>query len=132
MILKKSVFLREINECLFHYKEDGMPLTFKNDISTISFSWNSYHRSISTLQYLDRRKVCVLSDWPPQSPDLNPIKNLWAILKEKVARDTCDKLWSFTKLEWDLINNDVIAKLYDSMILRIKAVLKYKGQHIKY
>ena len=34
------------------------------------------HRSKQTQGFLDRKKVCVLSDWPSQSPDLNPIENL--------------------------------------------------------
>jgi len=45
------------------------------------------HRSASTQQYLELKNVCVLSDWPPQSPDLNIMKHIWAILQTKVAKD---------------------------------------------
>jgi len=37
LIFKKNeYFLREINKCLFHCKEEGMPLTFENDISQMA------------------------------------------------------------------------------------------------
>jgi transposase len=28
----------------------------------------------------------IISDWPPNSPDLSVIENVWGILKNKVAR----------------------------------------------
>ena len=39
------------------------------------------HRSASTLAFLDSRNVCLLSDWPEQSLDLNIIENMWAQVK---------------------------------------------------
>ena len=34
-------------------------------------------------------------DWPPYSPDLNPIENLWADLKKRVEKHNC---WSTDEL----------------------------------
>ena len=41
------------------------------------------HKAKSVLNFLKEEKVQLL-DWPAQSPDINPIKNLWKILMQRV------------------------------------------------
>ena len=42
------------------------------------------HRSKAVKEFLEQENVQVL-DWPGNSPDLNPIENLWKLIKAKVA-----------------------------------------------
>ena len=111
-------------------------LTPLYDASNIFMQDNApCHKSASTLAYLERKKVCLLSDWPPQSPDLNIIENLWAQLKRKVSERfprNSSELWNFAKEEWYNIHNDAIYKLFDSIPRRLKAVIKNHGRHCKY
>lgn len=76
-----------------------------------------------------------LFDWPPQSPDLSPIENLWHILKENVRKhkiSTKEALKQKIRDEWESISPDVCLKLVSSMPKRVKAVIKAKGGSIKY
>ncbi|GBM06396.1 Transposable element Tc3 transposase [Araneus ventricosus] len=41
------------------------------------------HYSNATKNYLNSKNVAVL-EWPPMSPDLNPIKNVWRNMSRKV------------------------------------------------
>jgi transposase len=48
----------------------------------------------------------MICDWPANSPDLNPIKLLWAILKAIVAKlgpKTVDELKTVLAHAWDWI-----------------------------
>ena len=116
-ILKKG--LHNFYDNTYVFMQDGAPC----------------HRSKSTLRYLDRRKVCIMTDWPPQSPDLNVIENLWSILKRNVAKvkvNSQDELWSRITQEFAGISNDYVKNLYESIPKRIKAVIKNKGLPCKY
>ena len=46
------------------------------------------HSSRKTVKFFQENQVSVL-DWPGNSPDLNPIENLWAIVKCRLRKTDC-------------------------------------------
>lgn len=72
---------------------------------------------------------------PAQSPDMNVIENLWAILdtnirKRKISNKS-DLKTALTE-EWEKITPQVTQKLVESMPKRLKMVVDQKGGHTKY
>jgi transposase len=76
-------------------------------------------------------------DWPGNSPDINPIENLWAIVKSRLALiDIKNKEELITNI-LNIWNNDKDIKkcmksLIESMPKRIAALRKSRGKHTKY
>ena len=74
-------------------------------------------------------------DWPPQSPDLNPIEHLWGDLKKRLASSKCASIPELKKRiteEFEKTDGNYIRKLLESMPQRCKAVIRADGGHTKY
>ncbi len=92
------------------------------------------HTAKGTKSWFNDHGVTVL-DWPANSPDLNPIENLWGIVKRKM-RDTrpnnADELKATVKETWASIPPQQCHKLITSMPRRIEAVINAKEAPNKY
>lgn len=79
-----------------------------------------------------------LLEWPAQSPDLNPIENLWALLKKGLANNydsppsSLPVLYDRVQEQWYNLSLDLCEKLVKSMSNRLQAVIKAKGLWTKY
>ena len=68
-----------------------------------------------------------LMPWPPQSPDLNPIENLWSILDRKVMDrrvNTTQQLFQALENAWQDLPVGLLRDLVDSMPTRCDLVIK--------
>jgi len=94
------------------------------------------HTSAYSLWWLSTHNVRTL-DWVAQSPDINPIENLWNHLDYQVRRrtplpQTKEELVSAIQEEWSRISIDVLQRLVLSLPHHTNAIIKAKGGPTKY
>jgi hypothetical protein len=94
-------------------------------------------------EFSSAHRVTII-DWPAYSPDLNPIENLWQILKEAIYkknpslgtlginRDSYDRLVRVAVGCWEEIEEEVLKNLVKSMRRRMAALIRAKGWYTKY
>ncbi|GBB92182.1 hypothetical protein RclHR1_01980007 [Rhizophagus clarus] len=92
------------------------------------------HTSRIAKEFL-RDNVPEVMDWPSNSPDLNLIENLWAIVKGNVERrmpKNLNDLERFMVEEWNSIPETVILGLVGSMKKRCELIIENNGERISY
>ena len=94
------------------------------------------HTSKKMKIFFQAEKITVL-DWPGNSPDLNPIENLWAIIKRRIMTKDCptsEKLICAVIQQWyhDDELQKMCQKLVESMPDRVSQVIQMKGSHTSY
>ena len=94
------------------------------------------HNSKITRAYLQQNNIQVM-DWPPLSPDMNPIENVWAEISKKLEREKIKNSEElFTKINeiWENLmkNYEYRMSLIDSMPKRVLALIESKGGSTKY
>ncbi len=93
-----------------------------------------YHKGHIHREWFHNKGVSVL-DFPPYSPDLNPIENLWAVVArevEKMQCDTVEELGDAVLKVWDELPLDTFGMLARSMPKRCQAAVNAGGHHTKY
>ncbi|KZS00198.1 TE: Transposable element Tcb1 Transposase, partial [Daphnia magna] len=96
------------------------------------------HASKLCRGYLDRKENAgevIRMVWPPQSPDLNPIEQIWDHVDTKI-RKMCNtsknSLWVNLQTAWDDISINTFSKYINTMKSRCQAVIDAKGGHTRF
>lgn len=117
---------------------DDVPLAMRNRLifqhdNAPSHSAKATQAFLASMGFKGNR----LMVWPACSPDLNPIENLWGLLKQAIYKDgtqytSKEDLWNAIKTSASTIPRSEIKKLTESVDKRIELVLQKKGSYVKY
>ncbi|KAF2186788.1 hypothetical protein K469DRAFT_772348 [Zopfia rhizophila CBS 207.26] len=73
--------------------------------------------------------------WPANLPDLNPIENIWRLLKHRVGKrfpKTEAEVRQYIEEEWAKLKLEDFQKYISSMRERCQAVLNANSSHTKW
>jgi transposase len=92
------------------------------------------HRSKMVASFKASKDIIAM-DWPSCSPDLNPIENVWGVLKKKLAKKQLTSIRSLKRellKEWDTLTKEEALNYVTSMKNRLQMVIHNHGNHIPY
>lgn len=88
------------------------------------------HRAGLTQTYLEIVRVKVL-DWPPQSPDLNPIEEVWLWMATKIKTkhfNNIQELTDYVFYLWNILPKDIILSYINKLSSKMNYILEHKGE----
>ena len=94
----------------------------------------SIHNAHETIALFNDLNVRLMS-WPANSPDLNPIENVWCLLKHRIGRHLPKnraEVIAAIQFEWGRLTSSDVSRCCQSMRQRCQAVIDAKGGHTKW
>ena len=91
------------------------------------------HTAHASKDYTTGRMKDVLKNWPPNSPDLSPIENVWSMVQEAVDEQTPankPSLIRCVRKAWSSLPQKVIDKTVLSFDSRLKQCIKLSGEKV--
>ena len=87
--------------------QHALPHLCKGTVETPIFRQDNApcHKAKTVLSFLEEEGITIMK-WPPQTPDMNLIENVWKMIGEKAQNrnpQNIDDLWDFLKEEWESI-----------------------------
>ena len=121
-------YLKTIETHFLPLKQDNGSIILQEDNAPC-------HKSKASKLYKEENGIHTL-DWVPYSPDLNPIENLFAMLKKKIAKkmksNKSELIQSIRQVWQSEISQEYCKNLIESMKRRIERVIEVNGGHTKY
>ncbi|CAJ0942918.1 unnamed protein product [Ranitomeya imitator] len=127
--IKGRVNAASYQEILEHFMLPSAEMLYGDEDFIFQHDLAPAHSAKTTGKWFTDHGITVLN-WPANSPDLNPIENLWDIVKRKLrdARpNTLDELKAAIEASWASITSQQCHRLIASMPRRIEAVISAKG-----
>lgn len=126
-LMKRILTENLVPSAELHFHEPGQQWYFLHD--------NDKKFKSKLVQDLLFAKGVTALDFPPYSPDLNPMENLWATLARKIElyqADSVEALQDAVEAEWNKISVEHLRNLVASMPARIEAVIVADGWHTRF
>ena len=120
-------WLKSTRKRWFHQQKHG--LAKKTSNWTLQEDNDPKHRSKISTTWKCSKSITTLN-WPSQSPDLNPIENVWAFMKHKLKKnpvDSVDSLVRRLRSIWSSISKEYAQNLVKSLPKRLETVIGSKG-----
>jgi transposase len=130
-------------EVVYNLYRGILPTLLANEDAIFQHDNAPTHTAYIVQQLLREMNITVM-DCPPYSPDLNPIENLWGLLKADILKlrpwlrempnnnETWAELVDAAQAAWEQLTIRHFINLAETMPHRVEEVILYEGWHTSY